>query len=164
MKCHVWTDAVTYLAVAHASTVEDARNLLLENTDLGKAGDGSCPLRDYARKEILRKTPAIYTGPFADFVLSDSAELREQKIEIERLEKQLSWCRVALATILRLARVMHRHEDIAALAQAALNGPPASHQEPDLFVAMRAAAEAYGASKAPAMPVALPTKEENQNG
>ena len=90
MKLYIWTDRFSYLAIAHTDNVAAARKLMLETSDLGESGDGSCPERDRARKTILEETPAIYYGEIAEFSLSDSASLRECEAHNERLLKDLA--------------------------------------------------------------------------
>ena len=88
MKLYIWTDRLSYLAIAHTTDVAAARKLMLETSDIGESGDGSCPERDRARKTILEETPAVYYGEIAEFSLSDSAELREQEKYSEALYQQ----------------------------------------------------------------------------
>ncbi len=64
-KFFVWTDHVSYLAVAHARSVEEARQAL-EDNDLGGL-DGSCPERQKARTVIYNENPAVYHGKNAEF-------------------------------------------------------------------------------------------------
>ena len=90
MKLHIWTDRVSYLAVAHAESVSEARELLLKESDLGESGDGSCPERDKARHAILSETSAVYVGRVAEFSLSDNAQLREQEDHSEKLHQQIA--------------------------------------------------------------------------
>lgn len=90
MKLHIWTDRVSYLAVAHAESVSEARELLLKESDLGESGDGSCPERDKARRAILSETSAVYVGRVAEFSLSDNAQLREQENHSEKLHQQIA--------------------------------------------------------------------------
>ncbi len=90
MKLHIWTDMLSYLAVAHADSVSDARRLLLEESDLGESGDGSCPERDKARCAILDEQPALYVSRVAEFTLSDSAQLREMEGYAETLCQQVA--------------------------------------------------------------------------
>lgn len=66
-KVHIWTDLVSYLAVAHSESVAHARQLL-EDNDLG-GNDGSCPERAAARKAIYENNPAIFHGPVAEFAI-----------------------------------------------------------------------------------------------
>lgn len=90
MKLHIWTDRFSYLAVAHADSVSEARELLLKESDLGESGDGSCPERDKARRAILSETSAVYVGRVAEFSLSDNAQLREQENHSEKLHQQIA--------------------------------------------------------------------------
>lgn len=90
MKLHIWTDRFSYLAVAHADSVSEARELLLKESDLGESGDGSCPERDKARRAILGETSAVYAGRVAEFSLSDNAQLREQEEYSEKLHQQIA--------------------------------------------------------------------------
>lgn len=83
MKMFIWSDRFSYLAVAHADSVAQARQLLLP--EIGEVGDGSCPERDKARKIILNQTPDIFVGHAAEFALTDSAELREMESYASRM-------------------------------------------------------------------------------
>lgn len=82
MKMYVWSDALAFLAVAQAESVQEARALLLRET--GDTGDGSCPERDKARETILSTNPAVYYRAKAVFALTDSAEVRELEAYIKR--------------------------------------------------------------------------------
>lgn len=79
MHMYVWSIKPTFMAVAQAASVEEARAELLKQDELGESGDGSCPERDEARRFILGRMPLIWHGPNAEFVLTDSAELREHE-------------------------------------------------------------------------------------
>src|SRR5512141_2317834 len=87
MKMYVWTDRFSYLAVAHAESVAEARKAML--IEMGESGDGSCPERDKARKCVMAEMPAIYIGTNAEFALTDSAELRELEVLVRRHEADL---------------------------------------------------------------------------
>lgn len=82
MKLHIWTDEVSYLAVCHADSVADAREMLA--LEVG-GQDGSCPERAKAWKGISENTSAPYNGRVAAFCLSDSAEVREQLAYSEKV-------------------------------------------------------------------------------
>lgn len=97
MKMYVWSDIVSFTAIAQAESIEKARALMLGK--VGESGDGSCPERDRARRIILNNTPSIWYGPNAEFRLSDSVELREQELltqllqqELTRLKEQIKDC------------------------------------------------------------------------
>lgn len=105
LKMFVWQVHPTFLGVAQASSVAEARHALL-CSDLGENGDGSCPERDAARRFILEHPPTIWYGVNAEFVLSDSAELREQEQHSRTLEARVA----ALESDLAAAR-----EEIARL-------------------------------------------------
>lgn len=85
MKMFVWTDLVSFVAVAHEHSVDAARKAML--VEMGASGDGSCPERDKARRIVLNQTPAIYLGSNAEFMLSDSAAVRENEAALEIVEK-----------------------------------------------------------------------------
>lgn len=72
---YVWYDSLAYIAVAQARSVDEARALVLP--EIG-GGDGSCPEREKASKCVRETTPVIWHGANAEFVLTDSAEQREQ--------------------------------------------------------------------------------------
>ncbi len=75
MKFFIWRNEPAWIAVAHAESVAQARKMLL-----GEVGgiDGSCVVRAKARAVISEDAPEIWTGPNAEFALTDSAELEEQ--------------------------------------------------------------------------------------
>lgn len=89
MKFFTWRNEPSWIAVAHAESVTKARELLL-----GEVGgiDGSCVVRARARKVISEDAPEIWTGPNAEFALTDSAELEEQNAESTRLDSELTAC------------------------------------------------------------------------
>lgn len=86
-KMYCWSNRYSFLAVAHARSVAQARELLL--LEIGDSGDGSCPERDKARRQVLEEAPEIWMGPNAEFTLSDSAELQEQILLTQTLEARL---------------------------------------------------------------------------
>lgn len=112
LKMFVWQVHPTFLGIAQANSVAEARHALL-CSDLGESGDGSCPERDAARQFILEHFPAIWHGVNAEFVLSDSAELREQEQHSRALEARVA----ALEADLAAAReeIARRTEDSADL-------------------------------------------------
>lgn len=77
-------DHFSFLAVAHSDSIEHSRKLLLANDDLGESGDGTCPERDKARRAVMEDTPAIWHGANSEFVLTDSAEVREREAYLEQ--------------------------------------------------------------------------------
>lgn len=77
LKMYVWSQKPEYLAVALASSVEEARARIMQ--EVGESGDGSCPVRDRARGRILSETPTIWFFSNAEFALTDSAEVEEQE-------------------------------------------------------------------------------------
>jgi hypothetical protein len=80
----VWTDHFSFLAVAHAESIAQARECML--VEMGASGDGSCPERDKARRYVLSEAPSIWNGANAEFALTDSAELRELSAFLENKE------------------------------------------------------------------------------
>lgn len=96
LKMYVWHVHPSFLAVAQANSVEEARSAVLRS-DLGESGDGSCPERDNARKFVLSNTPAVWYGVNAEFVLTDSAELREQEDYSRKLFERVSELEADLA-------------------------------------------------------------------
>jgi len=84
---YVWTKQPFFHAVAQAVSVDEARNLLLE--EIG-GGDGSCPEREAAARWVREQQPSIYHRSNAEFSLTDSAELREQEAYVETLQKQIA--------------------------------------------------------------------------
>jgi hypothetical protein len=87
MHMYVWTREPFFFAVAQAHDVASARKLLLDECG---GTDGSCPERAEARKWIAERNPSIWYGPNAEFALTDSAELRENELLLETLQKQLA--------------------------------------------------------------------------
>ncbi len=79
MRMYVWSVRPKWLAVAHATSVTEARALLLRQDAIGESGDGSCAVRDAARKYVLETEPIHWMGQNAEFILSDSSELQEQE-------------------------------------------------------------------------------------
>jgi len=98
MKLFVWTCQPSFVAVAHARTIEEARVRMIE--EVGAGGDGSCPERDKARRYIQENTPSIWYGVNAEFALTDSAELIEQADFLEKLQKKVSEARSHLGAAL----------------------------------------------------------------
>lgn len=94
MTLYIWTDLVSFMGIAHASSVAEARQLLLDSGEL--SGDGSCPEREKARLVVMEQTPAIYVGRTAEFVLTDSAELREMEEYSRKQEKTIQELKAAL--------------------------------------------------------------------
>lgn len=99
MKMYIWTDRFSFLAVAHAKSKQQARELLISDDlgAVGDSGDGSCPERDKAREWVRNLEPSIYQRETCEFALTDSAELRESVLLIEKLEKQLKDARQSAA-------------------------------------------------------------------
>lgn len=89
MKLFMWTDRFSYLACAHAESAAEARKLLLETSDLGESGDGSCPELDRARRQILETTPSVFLGRVAEFAQMDSSSLRETATLAEGLQRDI---------------------------------------------------------------------------
>ncbi len=85
MKMFVWSN-VAFLAVAHAESVKQARELLIPQIG---GGDGSCPERDIALDHIAEMMPTIWMNANAEFALTVSAELREQEAYSEKAQKRL---------------------------------------------------------------------------
>jgi delta 1-pyrroline-5-carboxylate dehydrogenase len=100
MNLHIWRDHFSFLAIAHARSVDHARTLLL-NGELGESGDGTCPERDRARKIVQTETPELWQNATEAFVLTDSAELREQEEHSERLKKLADQLEAALEPFIR---------------------------------------------------------------
>jgi hypothetical protein len=96
MKLHIWTDETSYLAVCHAESVAEAREML--EIEVG-GGDGSCPERAKAWRDISENTSAPYNGRVAAFCLSDSAEVREQLVYSEKVCAQRDTLRAKIASL-----------------------------------------------------------------
>lgn len=86
MHFYCWSLPPRFIAVAQASSVAEARKLVLEQVG---HGDGSCPERDFAAKWINEQTPGIWHGPAAEFALTDSSELIEMLAWMERKDKRI---------------------------------------------------------------------------
>lgn len=102
MLMYTWGGGSAFLAVARAGSVNEARKLVL--AEMGESGDGSCPERDKARERVLNTNPSMWTGPNAEFALTDSAELREQEDYSRKLFDQvevLKSQRDALAALIK---------------------------------------------------------------
>lgn len=111
MRMFVWSKKPSWLAVAQARTVEEARHALLTNDNVGESGDGSCPVRDEAREYILTTQPVQWLGVNGEFALTDSAELQEQEdytrkqnAEIQLLKRTLASVRADLVSIKEAAQ------------------------------------------------------------
>ena len=87
MCMYVWSHPPSFLAVAQARTIEEARRAML--LEIGESGDGSCPVRDSAREWMQANNPQIWRCPNAKFCLSDSAECEELALLIETQSKQI---------------------------------------------------------------------------
>lgn len=97
MRMYVWSVKPKWLAVAHASSVAEARDLLLSQDQIGESGDGPCVVRETARKYVTEHEPTHWMGPNGEFALTSSAELEEQ----EEYSRVLYALAVDLATALK---------------------------------------------------------------
>jgi len=95
LHMYAWSRPVRFIAVAQASSVAEARELILE--EIESSHDGSCPEREAADKFVREFQPTIWHGPNAEFTLTDSAEARENEAYAEKLRTRLQ----ALETELR---------------------------------------------------------------
>jgi hypothetical protein len=84
---YVWTKRAFFHAVAQATSVTEARELLLE--EIG-GGDGSCPEREHAAKLVRELQPSIFHRSNAEFCLTDSAELREMDAYTKTLQDKIA--------------------------------------------------------------------------
>lgn len=77
MKVFIWMDHHSYVALAHARSVAEARSML--DQEVG-GHDGSCPVRNKARKAVAEKGPEIWRGRVALFAGSEEpdADLQEK--------------------------------------------------------------------------------------
>lgn len=87
MHMYVWLGLASFLAVAQASSVAEAREKMLE--EIGPGGDGSCPERDKAREHVRQHTPVIWRGVNAEFAMTDSANLIEADAECQTLRGRI---------------------------------------------------------------------------
>lgn len=76
MHMYVWSDEVSFMAIAQADSVQKARILVLDQIG---TDDGSCPEQAKARRMVEKVNPSIWYGNNAEFCLRDSAEAREQE-------------------------------------------------------------------------------------
>lgn len=86
MHMYCWSRPPSFIAVAQARNVNEARKLVL--LQVGH-GDGSCPERDKAAEWIKGNNPTIWHGPNAEFELTDSAELADQATFLEAVQRDL---------------------------------------------------------------------------
>jgi len=68
MNMYIWNDHYSFLAVAHAESVVEARAMLLE--DFGTT-DGSCTVRTHAREVIQANNPTIFRGKNCEFAFDE---------------------------------------------------------------------------------------------
>ena len=78
-KAYIWRDRLQYLVIAHAISVAHARDMAIE--ECRGSGDLSTPIRQQALKNVTENTPEIFYREVAEFVLTDSAELREAELQ-----------------------------------------------------------------------------------
>lgn len=83
---YCWYLRPFFLAVAQADSVGEARRLVLE--EIG-GYDKTVPERQKAHEWVTNNTPDIWRGPNAEFVLTDSAELREVELQSDKRFKAL---------------------------------------------------------------------------
>lgn len=126
MKMYVWTDRFSFLAVAHAGTVAEARKAML--VGMGESGDGSRPERDKARRCVLGEGPSIFLGLNAEFCLSDNAELREQEAYLRGVQDELSATKDALSKAVAEEKMLN-HSEIRSTALVAAVCPHLSLNE-----------------------------------
>ena len=129
---YVWHVHPSFLAVAQANSVEEARAAVLRS-DLGESGDGSCPERDKAREFVLTNTPAIWYEVNAEFVLTDSAELREQEDYSQKLFKRVSQLEADLAAaredVARMDKALRRIATMECHSEGGLPVTPSELRE-----------------------------------
>lgn len=128
MKLHIWTDEVSYLAVCHADSVADAREMLA--VEVG-GQDGSCPERAKAWKDISENNSAPYNGRVAAFCLSDSAEVREQLAYSEKVcaERDASRARITELEAALEAKHQQYTDAVIQLTEARKDGERLSYAE-----------------------------------
>jgi len=86
LHMYCWSKPPSFIAVAQAHNVNEARKLVL--LQIGH-GDGSCPEREKAAEWVQANTPTIWHGPNAEFELTDNAELIEQLAFLETVQRDL---------------------------------------------------------------------------
>jgi len=94
MHMYVWSDEVSFMAIAQAESVQKARLLVLDQIG---TDDGSCPERVKARRVVKTVTPGIWYGSNAEFCLRDNAEIREQEAYSAKLFAENEALRLQLA-------------------------------------------------------------------
>lgn len=68
MRMYVWSDHHSYLVVAHASSVAEARTVALR--EIGTT-DGSTPNRQAVIERIKEDGPSIWIGANADYAITE---------------------------------------------------------------------------------------------
>lgn len=85
LKLYVWKDDLKWVAIAHASSVAEARQILSDEIH----GDGSTPVRMEMKEAVLTRGPEIFRGPTSEAILTDSGELEEQEHYSHTLSQKL---------------------------------------------------------------------------
>ena len=96
-KLHMYTwRGREWFAIAAAGDVTEARKLLFEEEG---GGDATTPVRQEAVKAIQETMPTMYFGPNAEFVVTDSGELRQADLYNEALRKRITEMESQLTTL-----------------------------------------------------------------
>ncbi len=97
-KMFVWPGRGKWVAMAHAFSVAEARELMIEEVG---GTDGSCPVRTEALEQIRNGNPTIFYSANAEFALTDSGELEEADAHSKTLEDKLKSAESKLARLLQ---------------------------------------------------------------
>lgn len=85
---YCWSVASQFFAVAQATSVAQARKIMLKEIDASLRKDQTPELNKAAR-HVVAKSPSIWNGANAEFALTDSAALQEADAYSEQLNKKL---------------------------------------------------------------------------
>ncbi len=85
LHMYVWSRETMFFAVAQAESVAEARIQMLSQI----GADSSTPKRLEAKEWIERTQPVIWYDRNAEFALTDSAELEEQTVFLEKEQKRI---------------------------------------------------------------------------
>jgi len=80
-KMYVWREQHNWIAIAHARSVQEARDLVVE--DSHGEGDDSTPVRQRMIRTVREMNPEIHYRGCGEAVLQNSGELEEEKLYSE---------------------------------------------------------------------------------
>ena len=70
MNVYIWNDHHSRMAIAHANTVKEARDMLLDEI---WTTDGSCPVRNELIRAIKSINPTIFRGNVCEFAIDEGS-------------------------------------------------------------------------------------------